>query len=221
MLFIFLLVISSCAISKSEFQKNRCCDETAIKSEISDLEKAQNLDTTREFKAYNEYIGEVSSYEEVLVKTFSLAAEGNPTALNILGEMYLSGTDGLPKNNVEALHAFEMAGSKGNSNALMRLLNIYSKNKNAPQDIAVLTYCYASLAATLGSEAAKILVVQLEMSITKRFPQCILDELQAFVLEKYRIILRNVSKNLDEIELITTNDQKESARIYKLMLEQL
>jgi hypothetical protein len=76
------------------------------------------------------------------------------------------------------------------------------------------------LAATLGSEAAKILVVQLEMSITERFPQCILDELQAFVLEKYRMILRNGSKNLDEIELITTNDQKESARIYKLMLEQ-
>lgn len=209
-------IIASCAGCISESRQESYKNDSIISSELLDLDAAQISDNEKEIKAYVDLVKGISE-EEILIRTVEFASNGNVVALYVVGEMYLDGTMGLPRNDKEALHAFEMAASRGHAMSLIKLAQIYAKNKDDHQSVLVLSYCYASLGATFGSETGKILAKQFEKNLCKNFPQEIIDELHELVRRKYMMILRNIG-NIDHlVPLITSNNVDESRHIFQLM----
>lgn len=65
-----------------------------------------------------------------------LAAKGNAVAAMSLGNYYSGAVPGIAADGAKAVQYFDLAGSAGNSNALLRLALLYREGKLAPADPA-------------------------------------------------------------------------------------
>lgn len=82
-------------------------------------------DDTQALRDQTRQLMEQQDYAQALKITRAAAANGNVEALAILGQMYMSGSQGVPQDYARARRYFRQAAAKGNASGLFNLGLMY------------------------------------------------------------------------------------------------